>query len=337
MDNKQVTGIVIAAVLIIAAFAGGFFIGNNGNNSGGGDEKEVIASIYTNTAGSGYVIQNFTEVPERVACGCSTFLNIMLYFGLEDKIVGLFYDEEEVADEYKAAYDKVVKRIGEDHVFVGNSDCATVTSWEPDLIVGWSSGFKEGSIGEAKYWNDLDCNVWALESMCGAMDIESMIYDYVNLGHIFGIEEKVDKFLKTFINKLGEVKGILAGSTVNVAMYDSLGSTDLSKGLWMYGNDTFAGVILEYVGANNLFKDAGYGGIPLAEVIDKADQIDLLYFVCYGGCDHDTNYAAWTSDPNLAACPAIVNGDYHDIWLSLAYGGDPAVLKMLDNIEDMFS
>ena len=336
MEKNQTMVIIVAVILVAAAFAGGFFIGK-GQNSSEGSDDEVIATISTKTAGSGYVTQNFTEIPDRVACGCSTFLNIMLYFGLEDKIVGLFYDEEEVAPEYKAAYDKVIKRIGEDHRFVGNSDCATVTDWEPDLIVGWSSGFKEGSIGEASYWNKLGCNVWALESMNGAMDIESMIYDYVNLGHIFGIEDKTDAFLKEFINKLGDVKGALAESTVNVAMYDCLGSTDLSKGLWMYGNDTFAGVILNYVGVNNLFDGAGYGGIPLAEVIDKADKIDLLYFVCYGGCDHDTNFAAWTSDPNLAACPAIVNEKYADIWLSLAYGGDPAVLKMLDDIEDMFT
>ncbi len=335
MESKQVTTIVVAVILVAVAFAGGFFIGNNNSSSSSeGDSDEVIATISTYTSGSGYVTQNFTAIPERVACGCSTFLNIMLYFGLEDKIVGLFYDEEEVADEYKAAYDKVVKRIGEDHVFVGNSDCATVTSWEPDLIVGWSSGFKEGSIGTAAYWNDLDCNIWALESMNGAMDIESMIYDYVNLGHIFGIEDKTDQFLKTFINKLGDVKGALSTSTVNVALYDSLGSTDLSKGLWMYGTETFAGDILDYVGVTNVFPDGGK--IQLASVIDRADTIDLLYFICYGGCDHDTNYAAWTSDPNLALCPAIVEENYNDMWLSLAYGGDPAVLKMLDNIYEMF-
>ena len=135
MEKNQTMVIVVAVILVIAAFAGGFFIGK-GQSGSQESGDEVIATISTNTAGSGYVTQNFTEIPDRVACGCSTFLNIMLYFGLEDKIVGLFYDEEEVADEYKAAYDKVIKRIGEDHRFVGNSDCATVTDWEPDLIVG---------------------------------------------------------------------------------------------------------------------------------------------------------------------------------------------------------
>ena len=335
MEKNQTMVIVVAVILVAAAFAGGFFIGKSQGNSSSDSGDEVIATISTYTSGEGYVTQNFTKEPERVVCGCSTFLNIMLYFGLEDKIVGLYYDEEEVADEYKAAYQKVINRIGEDHRFVGNSDCATVTDWEPDVIVGWSSGFKEGSIGAASYWNKLGCNVWGLESMNGAMDINAMIYDYVNIGNVFGIQEKTDKFLKDFINKLGDVKGKLASSTVNVAMYDSLGSTDLSKGLWMYGNDTFTGAIFEYIGVPNLFSEGGK--VQLASVIDKADEIDLLYFVCYGGCTHDINYEAWTSDENLAACPAIVNENYGDVWLSLAYGGDPAVLKMLDNIEDMFS
>ena len=327
-------GIVLAIIMIVASFGGGYLIGNNGS-SNGDNSGDVYATSSTYTSGDGYVTQNFTKEPERVACGCSTFLNIMLYFGLDDKIVGLFYDEEEVAPEYKDRYDKILKRIGSDRDFIGKTDSATVTSWEPDLIVGWASGFKETSLGSYKYWNNNNCNIWALESMNGKMDIEAMVLDYINLGKIFHIEDKVDAFLKEFINKLGEVKGALSSNNVQVAMYDCLSSPTISeKGLWMYGKDTFAGVILDYIGVKNVFPDGGK--IQLASVIDKAEDIDLLFFVCYGGCDHDTNYASWTSNEILASCPAIKNNHYSDIWLSLAYGGDPAVLDFLDNIYEMF-
>lgn len=331
MDSKVIIGIVAVVVLVGAGFGGGFLVGNNGGDSS--NDGDVYATIKTKTSGEGYVTQNFTKVPERVACGCSTMLNIMLYFGLEDKIVGLFYDEEEVKAEYKDRYTALINRVGADHDFEGNSNSATVTDWEPDLIVGWSSGFKEGSIGTATYWNKLDCNVWSLESMNGAMDIEAMITDYINIGNVFQIQDKVDAFLKSFIQKLGNVKGAMSGSTLGVACYDSLGSTDLSKGLWMYGNDTFIGVLFDYLGVNNVFD----GKAQLAEVIDKADQIDLLILVCYGGCDHDTNYAAWTGNASLAAAPAVVHGNVTDVWLSLAYGGDPAVLDFLDNIYTIIS
>lgn len=334
MESKQVLGIVVAVILIAGAFGGGFIIGKNAGGSDSGSSAEYYYTASTYTSGEGYVTENFEKVPERVVCGCSTFLNIMLYFGLEDKIVGLYYDEEEVADEYKAAYDKLIKRIGTDHDFEGNSDCATVTDWEPDFICGWASGFKEGSIGPASYWNPLKCNVWSLTSMSKQMNIEGMIQDYIDLGKIFQIEDKTNQFIKDLLEKLGDVKGVMSTSTVNVAMYDSLGSTDLSKGLWMYGTDTFTGAIFEYVGIPNVFPTGGK--IQLAEVVDKADQVDLLFFVCYGGCTHDVNYAAWTGNEDLALAPAIINENYGDIWLSLAYGGDPAVLKMLDNIYDMF-
>jgi iron complex transport system substrate-binding protein len=337
MEKSQIIVIAVVAVVAVAGFGGGFLLGgNNNSNSNSSSDAEITAAVNTYTKGEGYVMQYYTKAPERVVCGCSTFLNMMLYFGLDDKIVGLYYDEEEVADEYADRYAAIIQRVGTDHDFAGNSDCATVTSWEPDFICGWASGFKEGSIGAASYWNKLDCNVWALESMCQAMDIESMIYDYVNFGHIFQIEDKVDTFLKAFINKLGNVKGALADSTVGVALYDGLGATDLSGGtLWMYGDDTFIGKVLEYVGVTIIYPDGGK--IALASVIDKADDIDLLYFVCYGGCTHDSNYAAWTSNSDLAGCPAIVNKNYDDVWLSLAYGGDPAVLTMLDNLEEMFT
>ena len=289
----------------------------------------------TYTAGDGYVRQDFSDVPDRVVCGCSTFLNIMLYFGLEDKIVGIFYDEEEVAEEYADRYAALINRIGPSHDLEGNAEQSLVVAWKPDLIVGWASSFSDDNLGGAGFWNKRGCNVWALESMSGTRTVNGMIYDYTNLGCVFGIKEDTTAFIDEFRSKLANVQGTLSENGIGIAFYDGLDAEDFSEGvLWMYGGDTFIGNIMEHVGAENVYPGGGYRS--LATVADKSADIDVLFFVCYGARTHDASYQMWMSDSALASCPAMSNGGLKDIKLSLAYGGDPSVRDLLDNLMETF-
>ncbi len=337
MDGRQITVIAVAVIALIAVSGTLFFVHNDSALSEQTEETEetVMASVMTYTAGSGYVRQDYTDVPERVVCGCSTFLNILLYFGLEDKVVGIFYDEEEIDEEYADRYSALIERIGADHDLEGIADRETVAGWKPDVILGWSSSFSDDVLGDADYWNGRGCNVWALESMSGTRTVNGMIYDYTNIGSVFGIKEDTKTFINEFKAKLSNVEGTLSENGIGIALYDGLDAEDLSDGaLWMYGGDTFIGDILQHVGAENIYPGGGYR--ELQDVADHVDEIDVLFFVCYGDRTHDASYDIWMSNTGLAACPAFGNGGLKDIKLSLAYGGDPSVLEMLDNLETMF-
>ncbi len=334
MDSRHATAIAVAVVALITV-SGYLIIAYHDSTPSEAAEETVTASFMTYTAGSGYVRQDYTDVPERVVCGCSTTLNIMLYFGLEDRIVGLFYDEEEIDDDYADRYSALVERIGADHDLEGIADRETLAGWNPDLIFGWSSSFSEEVIGDADYWNGRDCNVWALESMSGTRTVNGMIFDYINIGKVFGIEDKTDAFIDEFRTKLSNAEGTLSENGTGIALYDGLDAEDLSDGaLWMYGGDTFIGNILERAGAKNVYPNGGYR--ELEDVTDRVDDVDVLFFVCYGDRTHDGSLDIWMSDAQLAGCPAFANGGLRDIKLSLAYGGDPSVLEMLDNLETMF-
>jgi len=346
MKDAHALAITVVVMTILATFAAAAASApvSGGEETEFSEEKEEytvvplggeVVSVKTYTAGNGYIWQNYLDIPDRVVCGSSTFLNIAFYFGLEDKIVGLYYDEEPINSDYADKYAALIERIGDDHRLYGDADVDTLTAWNPDLIVGWASGFKEGGIGSIEYWNNHGCNLWALESMCGDKDIKAMIYDYINLGRIFDIEDQTDAFIDTFETKLDSVKGCMEGSDVAIAFYDSLQCTDLTdEHLWMYGADTFIGDVLDHIGANNPYPG---GKLDISYVEKKSADIDILFFVCYGDCTHDTNYAAWTSNEVLAECPAITSGNVKDMELSLAFGGDPAVLDMLDDLEELFS
>lgn len=134
MNSKSMVAIIAIVVLIAA---GGAFVLMNNSDDGkqSYSDGDVVINTPTDYKGSS-TTQTFTEIPDRVVIGCNTALNLFLYLGLEDRIVGCYYMEEEpwaeVADEYAA----LKERIGEDHILSGNITQATLTDWEPDCVIG---------------------------------------------------------------------------------------------------------------------------------------------------------------------------------------------------------
>jgi hypothetical protein len=92
--------------------------------------------------------------------------------------------------------------------------------------------------------------------------------------------------------------------------------------------------MLDYMGAD-LFYDSS-GKMQKSVLYDRVDEINVMFFVCYGGATFDKTLAIWNSDDVLKTCPAIVNERYQAMKLSVAYGADPSIIDVVDYLLELF-
>ena len=67
------------------------------------------------------------------------------------------------------------------------------------------------------------------------------------------------------------------------------------------------------------------------EVIGTTD-IDLIFFISYGGVTYEKSLKSWQEDADLSKCSAIKNGDTYDMKLSCSYGSTPQLLDAMQKV-----
>ena len=337
MDNKTIAIIAVAIVAIVAIGGAVVLLSKGGNNDKPEPYEGVTITTFVDYNGNTADI-TFTEVPERVVCGCNTALNLLLYLGLGDKIIGCYYNEEPIWPGVQDEYDKLVERIGEVDAdgsknISRNIQTDVLLSWEPDLVIGWVSWTDEG-LGSEKFWNDHGCNVMSLNTMTSNKyrTVSMMKIDYENIGNIFNVESETAKLYSDTVDVINEitVKMSLSGKTITYALVD--GAVNTEKGtVWCYKNSNFIASVLNSMGLTNAFPDGGT--VPLATVYEVIgnENIDIIFFICYGSVTYEKSVKSWKDDPDLSKAAAIKNGDTYGMLLSCSYGSTPQLMDaMLD-------
>lgn len=342
LSKNTTIGIAVVVVVIIVAAAAAVVLSGNGSSDDGSSEYEDGAvTITTFTDYNGNTAQlTFDSVPERVVVGCNTALNLLLYLGLGDNIVGIYYNEEEVWDEVADEYSKVVERLGEvdasgSRNLSQNISTDVLLSWEPDLVIGWVSWNDEG-LGSVDFFRDNGCNVMSFNSMTDSSyrNLESMKTDYDNIGKIFNVSDKTTALYNQIVDTVDTITADLEGQdTIYYALVD--GAVDIEEGtIWVYSDTNFIAGILNQIGLTNAFPSGGT--ISLASVYEAigTTNIDLLIFIAYDNVNLEDSVSSWLSDPDLSGCEAIRNGDYIEMKLSCSYGTSPELLDVLQYVEN---
>ncbi len=335
--NATIGIIVVVAVVIVAIAAAVVLSNNNGNNPQPYPDTGVTISTFVDYNGNSATV-HFDKEPERVVAGCNTALNLLLYLGLGDKIVGVYYDEEDIWDEVKDEYDKLVKRIGEKDAdgakhLSGNIQKDVLLSWQPDLVIGWVA-WTDDKLGSEKFWNDNGCNVMSFNTMTSNQyrTVQLMKVDYDNVGKIFNIPSKTTEIYNNIIDVINEITMKMKGmDTLYYALVD--GAVNTEKGtVWVYKNTNFIASVLNGMGLTNAFPDGGT--ISLAKVYEVigTTNIDLLFFITYGGVTYEKSLKSWQDDVDLSKCDAIKKKRTLEMKLSCSYGTSPELLTALEAI-----
>ena len=310
-----------AAFILVAQDTGASYSESSGYPGGS-------VTITTNDT-SGEITQTFTEVPERVIVGNVTCLEMMLYFGLGDRIVGIYYLEDEVWSELDNEFADVIERLNPEYVCTGLMTQAVATSLEPDLIIGYMSSFGESnwSIGTTQYWNEQGCNVWSLNSQAGETNVDGMKKDYGNLGQIFQIQDVTDKYISDFDQASDSVSTHIP---VNAAIFEySKDETSYTN----YGDSSFIGDALVHCNGVNIFGDLK--SVDKATLISST-QLQAIVVVAFGDYTPEQAVSDILADSTLQDLPAIKNRNVIGIGLSQTYGGVQA-LSVMQSISELLN
>lgn len=117
LSKNQLIAVCAVVIIVIAAAAAAVMMNNGGGDDSGERESSyengpVTVTTFTDYNGNTADI-TFYDMPERIVVGCNTALNLFLYLGLGDRIVGVYYNEEPVWDGVADEYAELVERIGE--------------------------------------------------------------------------------------------------------------------------------------------------------------------------------------------------------------------------------
>jgi len=316
---------VVAAIIVVVAGAAIVLTNSGSHSSSSYDDGDIV--ILTHDS-KGEVYQVYKQAPERIIAGNDTALELLLYLGLGDKIVGVYYDEDEISDVVKDEYNKLKSRLDSKYFLTGLMSQAVATELEPDFIIGYKSSFGDGrwAVGTTEYWNNLGCNIMSLNTQAGDTTVRGLNQDWNDIGKIFDVQKKTDAFLNEYDKVISDAKSGKTGTKVALVEY----SPD-SASFYAYGDKSFIGNELTACGGINAFPEGG--NISEAQVVDGTDIYGMVV-IAFGDVTPAQKVKMIRENPNFQYVPAVADNNMVGIGLSGTYGG-PSCLSTIKAIASL--
>lgn len=311
MNTKLIA--VLAVVIIVVASIGGYlaFSGSDSGEEGetpstpevpDDDYYPVTVETYDPALGD-YREMTFTERPERIIAYQGGALELLLYFGLEDNIIKAYVKENYVLcyEELEANLEKVDVEPRD------NGTVETIVALQPDLIVGWSSTFRDTAQQTMDFWADRNVNCYCanypnstVEDVCTAVR---------NIGIIFNMQDKAQNYIDTMmenVEDIGEVTSKIPEDERPTVLGIEIGYEGTA---FCYGAEYITGQLIEYAGGISAY-DGGMDKLTYEQIAALRPDVILL-IVNSGDFRDESNIQSLINDlkniPGFASIPAIVN------------------------------
>ena len=256
----------------------------------------------------------FDAPPQRAISNDVNLTEMMLVLGLADRMVGYTgisgwktLDEEmragvDALPELSAKYPSKEVLVGADADF---------------FFAGWNYGMKVGGEVTPATLEPFGIKVYELTESCThIMDkekasIDDMYNDLLNLGAIFGVEQRAASIVDGYRSELSEFKeGTDATNPPRVFVYDSGEDAPFTAGL--YAMPT---ALIEAAGGTNVMDtfQKSWGTVTWEEVVERNPEIIVI--VNYGNVTAEQKRQYMMSNPAFANMDAIKN----DRFVTLEY------------------
>lgn len=237
-------------------------------SSNGSSEAGYPVTITTYDNDKQEVEVTFDKAPTKVLAVYQDSIETMLALGLEDKIVAAAGLDFDVLPDYQDAFSKV------NYLTEFTPSKETVTSLEPDLIIGWTSLFGDKKLGSIKDWESQGVNCYN-DLNSGAVSpktLENEYTDIENMGKIFNVEDKAKALIDPMKSKVQQTVDYAnqQGSKPTVMILES-SDNKFSN----YGSTTLGGDMVTQLGGTLTSPDASSLG---EEDIIAADP-DVIFVV----------------------------------------------------------
>ncbi|MCY3035213.1 TroA family protein, partial [Aerococcus mictus] len=129
--------------------------------------------------------QTFDQSPERAVSLSGFTTEMLLALGLEDKMVGYAYQDNEVLPEYKEALSQV-KELSDQ-----NPSKEVLIASQPDFVTGWTSSFSDKNF-PPQFLNDNQMKFYVPLSEAPNATMDTVYQDFQNFGRIFAVEDRAN-------------------------------------------------------------------------------------------------------------------------------------------------
>ena len=248
----------------------------------------------------------FDAPPERAISNDVNLTEMMLVLGLADRMVGYTgisgwktLDAEmragvEELPELSAKYPSKEVLVGADADF---------------FFAGWNYGMKVGGEVTPETLDPFGIKVYELTESCTHImekdkaSIEDMYADLLNLGRIFGVEDKATELVAGYRDELKSFTDDLApGEPLRVFVYDSGEDAPFTAG--RYAMPT---ALIEAAGGTNILDDfeKSWATVTWEEVVERNPEVVVI--VNYGDVTAEQKRAFMMSNPAFADLDAVKN------------------------------
>ncbi len=223
----------------------------------------------------------FEKAPERAVTLSQFMTEMLLALGLEERMVGTAYMDNEIYPEFKEAYESI-KVLSDKY-----PSKEVLFSVEPDFVSGWTSAFNEKRVASATEMMENGIHPYLATSIGGNESLEAVYQDFRDLAKIFAVEEKGEEVInkmktevKAIQDKIGEVP---EDKMVKVFAFDS-GENEP----FVVAGGGISGDIIRMAKGKNIFGEIekGYATVSWEEVVAK--DPDVIVIVDYGNTDYET-------------------------------------------------
>ena len=256
----------------------------------------------------------FDKSPSRAISNDVNLTEMMLVLGLADRMVG--YTGISGWNKLDPEMREGVKELPELSEKYPSKE--VLVGAEADFFfAGWNYGMKVGGEVTPETLEPFGIKVYELTESCthimkkNKASIEDMYNDLLNLGKIFGEEERAIKVVQNYRSELKkETENLDITNPVRVFVYDSGEDTPFTAGL--YAMPT---ALIEAAGGTNIMDDfeKSWGTVTWEAVIDRNPEVIVI--VNYGSVTAAQKRDFMMSNPAFANIDAVKN----DRFVTLEY------------------
>ena len=166
--------------------------------TGSAEEAVTVTGIF----GEDEIEVTFEKAPERVASLAGFATEMLLALGLEDKIVGYAWQDNDVLPQYQEAFESLTP-LCEPGMDPGEE---VVLAAQPDLVLSWMSWSEDDYYS---YENLTENGIGAYGFHCERVEnstIQDVYDDFINLGKIFRVEDRAEALVTEMQERIAAVQ-----------------------------------------------------------------------------------------------------------------------------------
>lgn len=262
----------------------------------------------------------FEKSPERAVSLASFTTEIMLALGLEDKMAGYAYQDNEVLPEYADALAKVDELSD---VFPTQE---VLIAAKPDFVTGWSGVFSEKKYGGVPFFKDHNIKGYFPLSEYPNTTMDVVYKEFETMGRIFNVSDKATEIINQMKSRISAVQDkVKAEKPVTVFFYDSGETAAFTAGAGLPTD------LVKLAGGENVFAgtENNWMEVSWEQIVEK--NPDAIIIIDYIDSDPvDKKIEILKTHPALKNTNAVKNEKFMTIGLTDILAGERNVTAIED-------